>query len=63
VGHHRFEVAVVKDATAGPRHPDLGDGYRSAVVNFHFLANAVLSTSEAVKAMGKTGAEGRDAAH
>jgi len=58
-----FEVAVVKDATAGPRHPDLGDGYRSAVVNFHFLANAVLSTSEAVKAMGKTGAEGRDAAH
>ena len=22
-----FEVAVVKDATAGPRHPKLGDGY------------------------------------
>ena len=22
-----FEVAVVKDATAGAKHPDLGDGY------------------------------------
>jgi nicotinamidase-related amidase len=46
-----FEVAVVKDATAGPRHPELGDGYRAAVVNFGFLANAVLTTNEAVKAM------------
>ena len=46
-----FEVAVVKDATAAPRHPQLGDGYKSAVVNFGFLANAVLTTDEAVKAM------------
>lgn len=46
-----FEVAVVKDATAGPRHPDLGDGYRAAVVNYHFIANAVLTTDEAVGAM------------
>ena len=30
-----FEVAVVKDATAAPRHPELGDGYQAAVVNFH----------------------------
>ena len=29
-----FEVAVVKDATAGPRHPTLGDGYKAAVINF-----------------------------
>jgi nicotinamidase-related amidase len=47
-----FEVAVVKDATAGPRHPELGDGYQAAMINYRFLANAVLSTDEAVKAMG-----------
>ena len=43
--------AVVKDATAAPRHPELGDGYQSAVVNYHFIANAVLTTDEAVSAM------------
>ena len=46
-----FEVAVVKDATAGPRHPVIGDGYKAAVINFGFLANAVLTTDDAVKAM------------
>ncbi len=47
-----FEVAVVKDATAGPRHPQLGDGYKAAIVNFGYLANAVLTTGEAESAMG-----------
>jgi nicotinamidase-related amidase len=46
-----FEVAVVKDATAAPRHPVLGDGYKAAVINYGFLANAVLTTDDAVKAM------------
>lgn len=46
-----FEVAVVKDATAGPRHPELGDGYKAAVVNYGFLADAVLTTKAAVEAM------------
>jgi len=46
-----FEVAVVKDATAAPRHPQLGDGYKAAVVNYGFLANAVLTTDDAVHAM------------
>lgn len=46
-----FEVAIVKDATAGPRHPTIGDGYKAAVVNYGFLANAVLTTDEAVNAM------------
>ncbi|HWY87477.1 MAG TPA: cysteine hydrolase [Gemmataceae bacterium] len=46
-----FEVAVVKDATAAPRHPELGDGYKAAVVNYGFLANAVFKTDDAVKAM------------
>jgi len=47
-----FEVAVVRDATAGARHPELGDGYRAAMINFGYMANAVLSTDEAVRAMG-----------
>ena len=46
-----FEVAVVKDATAGPRHPAWGDGYQAAMINYQFLAHAVLSTDEAVDRM------------
>jgi len=47
-----FEVIVVKDATAGARHPDLGDGYKAAIINFGYIANAVISTDEIEKAMG-----------
>jgi nicotinamidase-related amidase len=46
-----FEVAVVKDATAAAQHPELGDGYAAALVNFGFIASAVLSTEEAVGQM------------
>ena len=46
-----FEVAMVKDATAGPRHPIWGDGYQAAMINYRFLAHAVLSTDEAVDRM------------
>jgi nicotinamidase-related amidase len=46
-----FEVAVVKDATAGPKHPEWGYGYTAALINYAFLAHAVLTTDEAVKAM------------
>ena len=46
-----FEVTVVKDATAGARHPELGDGYQAALTNFGFLANGVVTTDEAVKSM------------
>lgn len=46
-----FEVAVVKDATAAPRHPEIGDGYKAAVINYGFLANDVLTTEDAVNAM------------
>lgn len=46
-----FEVAVVKDATAGPRHPTIGDGYKAAVINYGFLANAVMTTVDAIQAM------------
>ena len=46
-----FEVTVVKDATAGARHPELGDGYQSALANYGYLANGVMTTEEAVAAM------------
>ena len=46
-----FEVAVVKDATAGARHPELGDGYKAALANFGYLANDVITTDEAVQGM------------
>jgi nicotinamidase-related amidase len=43
-----FEVAVVKDATAAPKHPEWGYGYTAALINYAFLAHAVLTTDEAV---------------
>ena len=46
-----LEVAVVKDATAGPRHPIWGDGYQAAMINYRYLAHAVWTTKEAVELM------------
>ncbi|MDA9981456.1 cysteine hydrolase [Gammaproteobacteria bacterium] len=43
-----FEVAVVKDATAGAMVPE-GDGYLAALINFRYIANAVWTTDEAIK--------------
>jgi nicotinamidase-related amidase len=48
-----FEVAVVKDATTGPRLPE-GDGYLAALVNFRFLASVVWTTAEVVAALQNT---------
>jgi nicotinamidase-related amidase len=42
-----FEVAVVRDATAAAKLPE-GDGYAAALVNFRYMANAVITTREAV---------------
>ena len=47
-----FEVAVVKDATAGGQFPGL-DGYKSAVINFEFMANDVLTTDEVIAKIEK----------
>lgn len=44
---HGFEVAMVRDATAGTANEE-GDGYRAAMINFRFLAHAVWTTEEAV---------------
>ena len=43
-----FEVAVVRDATAGAKLPE-GDGYLAALINFRMMANAVWSTDETVE--------------
>jgi nicotinamidase-related amidase len=45
-----FEVAVVKDATAGARLPE-GDGYEAAMINYRYIANALWSTKETVDAI------------
>jgi nicotinamidase-related amidase len=47
-----FEITVVADATAGPRHPRWGDGYAAAMINFRYLAHAVLRTTEVTGVMG-----------
>ncbi|WP_299592724.1 cysteine hydrolase [uncultured Tateyamaria sp.] len=43
-----YEVAVVRDATAGAQVPE-GDGYLAALINFRMVANAVWWTDDAVK--------------
>jgi len=45
------EVCIASDATAGPRDPDLGDGYEAALVNFRYIATSVLSTAEVIEAL------------
>jgi nicotinamidase-related amidase len=47
-----FEVAMVRDATAGAKNEE-GDGYKAALVNFRFMANALWTTEEAVRLMRK----------
>ena len=45
-----FEIAVVKDATAAAIVPE-GNGYDAALTNFRYIANAVWTTEEAIKAV------------
>lgn len=42
---HGFEVAMVRDATAGTTNVE-GDGYTAALVNWRFLAHALWTTRE-----------------
>ena len=44
-----FERACIFSAC--PNEFRIGDGYKAAVTNYGFLANAVLTTNDAVKAM------------
>ena len=43
-----YEVAVVRDATAGAKVPE-GDGYLAALINFRMVANGVWWTDDAVQ--------------
>lgn len=45
-----FQVAMVRDATAGTRNEE-GHGYEAAMVNWRFMAHALWSTSQAVEHM------------
>jgi len=49
-----YEVAVVRDATAGAKVPE-GDGYLAALINYRMVANAVWYTDEAVTRMKAVG--------
>ncbi|SKC88652.1 Nicotinamidase-related amidase [Burkholderia sp. YR290] len=49
-----FEVAVVRDAVAGPKLPE-GDGYHAALVNFRFIANALWTVEDTIsRLLGST---------
>lgn len=48
-----YEVAVVRDATAGAKVPE-GDGYLAALINFRMVANGVWWTDDAVKRIADT---------
>ena len=43
-----FVAAAPRNATAAAQHPDLGDGYAAALVNFGYIASGVLTTTEAL---------------
>jgi len=45
-----FEVAIVRDATAGAKVPE-GDGYLASLINFRMIANGLWWTEEAVDRM------------
>lgn len=51
---HGFEVAMVRDATAGAENEE-GCGYQAAMINWRFMAHAVWSTAEAVALIDSAG--------
>jgi nicotinamidase-related amidase len=48
-----FEVAVVRDATAGAKVPE-GDGYLAAIINFRMVANGLWWTEDAVERIARS---------
>src|SRR5262249_9669243 len=47
---HGFEVAMVRDATAGTKNEE-GDGYRAALGNFRVMGHTPWTTRQAVGLM------------
>jgi hypothetical protein len=54
-----FEVAVVRDASAGAKLPE-GDGYLAALVKYRWLANALWTTDEMVAQLARKAQTTRD---
>ena len=50
-----FEVAVVRDATAGARLPG-ADTYEAALINFRMIASSVPTTEDVVAQLGRVAA-------
>ncbi|MDF1586732.1 cysteine hydrolase [Marinimicrococcus flavescens] len=48
-----YEVAVVRDATAGAKVPE-GDGYLAAIINFRMVANGLWWTDDAVERIARS---------
>src|SRR4029079_9145730 len=46
-----FEGIVVKDATAAPQPPTWSYGYTASLINYAYLAHAVLRADEVIDAM------------
>ena len=44
---------VILGGMAAPRHPGWGYGYEAALIDYAFLAGAVLRTDDVVAAMGQ----------
>jgi nicotinamidase-related amidase len=51
---HGFEVAMVRDATAGAVNEE-GDGYAAALVNWRFLAHALWTTDQTLREIEAAG--------
>lgn len=47
-----FEVAMVRDATAGTRNEE-GDGYAAAMINWRFMAHALWTTTQVLRALDR----------
>jgi nicotinamidase-related amidase len=48
---HGFEVAMVRDATAGALNEE-GDGYSAALINWRFMAHALWTTDQTLHEIG-----------
>jgi nicotinamidase-related amidase len=58
---HGFEVAMVRDATAGAMNEE-GDGHDAAMINWRFLAHAVWTTQQVIALLDTPAAKAGPAA-
>jgi nicotinamidase-related amidase len=46
-----FDVTVIKDATAGGKSEEWGDGYAAAMTNYKYIANEIATTDEVIQSL------------